>query len=386
MKLYYWSPFFSNIATEKAVINSIYSIKKYSKETIKPYLLEVIGEWKNQKNEIEKKKIEVKKFYTFNLINYLPKFGYIQSRFSYIIVFLFSIIKLHKILKKEKPDFLVIHLMTFIPLLLLFLFNYETKFILRISGYPRLNYIRSFFWKLVGKNIFIITTPTENTKNLLTEKKIFHPEKIKYLPDPILNIQSIQEKKSENNPIEKDISSDKTLISIGRLSKQKNFKFLIEAFYNLQKKRPNLNLLIIGDGENKKKLKDQIQRLNLNDKVFLLGFKKNIYDYLKNSKMFILPSLWEDPGFVLVEAGYMNLTILSSDCPNGPKELLNNQKNGFLFKINSIKNFIENFEFIENSNKNMIKEKKISFKKKIKEFTLLCHYKIFRSILLSNEN
>jgi glycosyltransferase involved in cell wall biosynthesis len=102
--------------------------------------------------------------------------------------------------------------------------------------------------------------------------------------------------------------------------------------------------------------------------------------------MFILPSLWEDPGFVLVEAGYMNLTILSSDCPNGPKELLNNQKNGFLFKINSIKNFIENFEFIENSNKNMIKEKKISFKKKIKEFTLLCHYKIFRSILLSNEN
>ena len=386
MKLYYWSPFFSNIATEKAVINSIYSIKKYSKETIKPYLLEVIGEWKNQKNEIKKKNIEVKKFYTFNLINYLPKFGYIQSRFSYIVVFLFSIIKLHKILKKEKPDFLVIHLMTFIPLLLLFLFNYETKFILRISGYPRLNYIRSFFWKLVGKNIFIITTPTESTKNLLVEKKIFHPKKIKYLPDPILNIQSIQKKKRENNLIEKEISSDKTLISIGRLSKQKNFNFLIEAFYNLQKKRPNLNLLIIGDGENKKKLKDQIQRLNLDDKVFLLGFKKNIYDYLKNSKMFILPSLWEDPGFVLVEAGYMNLTILSSDCPNGPKELLNNQKNGFLFKTNSIKNFIENFEFIEKSNKNMIKEKKISFKKKIKEFTLLCHYKIFRSILLSNEN
>ena len=386
MKLYYWSPFFSNIATEKAVINSIYSIKKYSKETIKPYLLEVIGEWKNQKNEIKKKKIEVKKFYDFNLINYLPKFGYIQSRFSYIIVFLFSIIKLHKILRNEKPDFLVIHLMTFIPLLLLFLFKYETKFILRISGYPKLNYIRSFFWKVVGKNIFIITTPTKNTKNLLVEKKIFHPEKIKYLPDPILNIKSIQKKKRENNFIEKEISSDKTLVSIGRLSNQKNFIFLIKAFHNLQKKRPNLNLLIIGDGENKKKLKDQIQRLNLNDKVFLLGFKKNIYDYLKNSKMFILPSLWEDPGFVLVEAGYMNLTILSSDCPNGPKELLNNQKNGFLFKTNSFADFIENFEVIENLDKKIIEEKKLSFKKKIKEFTLLGHFKILRSILLSNEN
>ena len=386
MKLYYWSPFFSNIATEKAVINSIYSIKKYSKETIKPYLLEVIGEWKNQKNVIKKKNIEVKKFYNFDLINYLPKFGYIQSRFSYIVVFLFSIIKLHTILKKEKPDFLVIHLMTFIPLFLLFLFKYETKFILRISGYPKLNYIRSFFWKLVGKNIFIITTPTKITKSLLVEKKIFHPEKIRYLPDPILNIQSIQKNKHENNPIEKEISSDKTLISIGRLSKQKNFSFLIDVFYKLQKKRPNLNLVIIGDGENKKKLEDQIQRLNLNDKVFLLGFKKNIFEYLKNSKMFILPSLWEDPGFVLVEAGYMNLTILSSDCPNGPKELLSNKKNGFLFKTNSFEDFIENFEIIENLNKNIIEEKKLSFKKKIREFTLLGHFKILKSILISNEN
>ena len=335
---------------------------------------------------IKKKNIEIKKFYNFNLINYLPKFGYIQSRFSYIVVFLFSIVKLHNILKKEKPDFLVIHLMTFIPLLLLLFFKYETKFILRISGYPKLNYVRYFFWKHVGKKIFVITTPTKNTKNLLVEKKIFRPEKIKYLPDPILNIQSIQKKKRENNPIENEISPDKTLISIGRLSKQKNFSFLIDTFHKLQKKRPNLNLVIIGDGENKKKLKDQIQRLNLNEKVFLLGFKKNIFDYLKNSKMFILPSLWEDPGFVLVEAGYMNLTILSSDCPNGPKEILNNKKNGFLFKTNSFEDFIENFEINKNLNKNIIKEKKISFKKKIREFTLLGHFKILRSILLSNEN
>ena len=75
------------------------------------------------------------------------------------------------------------------------------------------------------------------------------------MPDPILNIQSIQKKKHENNSIENEISPNKTLISIGRLSKQKNFSFLIDAFYNLQKRKSNLNLLIIGDGENKKKTK-----------------------------------------------------------------------------------------------------------------------------------
>ena len=49
MKLYYWCPFFSNVATEKAVLNSIKSVIKFSKKKINPYLLDVIGEWENQK-------------------------------------------------------------------------------------------------------------------------------------------------------------------------------------------------------------------------------------------------------------------------------------------------------------------------------------------------
>ena len=56
MKLYYWSPFFSKIATEKAVINSIESINKYSNNKISTCLLEIIGEWKNQKENITQKK------------------------------------------------------------------------------------------------------------------------------------------------------------------------------------------------------------------------------------------------------------------------------------------------------------------------------------------
>ena len=60
MKLYYWCPFFSNIATEKAVINSIVSIKKFSNNKIDPILLDVIGEWKLQKKKLEEKKIKKK--------------------------------------------------------------------------------------------------------------------------------------------------------------------------------------------------------------------------------------------------------------------------------------------------------------------------------------
>ena len=386
MKIYYWSPFFSNIATEKAVINSIDSINRYSNKKISASLLETIGEWKNQEKKILEKKINVKRISDFNLIKYLPKFGFIKSRISYLVVFLFTVYKLHRFLKTEKPDFLIIHLMTFIPLILLLFFNYKTKFILRISGFPKLNFLRINFWKFVGKKIFLITTPTKTTLELLQSSRIFDFDQLKYLPDPILDVKEIEKMKKEESFIEKEISKKKTIISIGRLTKQKNFQFLINAFSVIQKKNSELNLCILGEGEDRTKLERQIKNLNLTDKVFLLGNKKNIYNYLKNSDIFILPSLWEDPGFVLIEAGYMNKLIISSDCPNGPKELLENGKNGFLFKSNSLDNFLSEFNNLKNCDENIIKNKKISFKKKIKEFTLLNHYKVLKSILIPNEN
>lgn len=381
MKLYYWSPFFSNVATEKAVINSIVSVRKFSKRKINPYLIDVIGEWGTERKNLLNNGIIIKDLLNFKLIKYLPRYGFVQSRFSYLVIFFISIFNLHNLLKKEKPDYIVIHLMTFIPLLLLLLFNYRTKFILRISGYPKLNWLRSFFWKSVGKKINIITTPTKLTQNLL--KEIFDKDKVKYLPDPVLNLNEIEKKKIKEQIIENEVSSQNSLISIGRLTQQKNFSFLIEAFKEINKKYPNLNLFILGDGEEKNKLKNLIQKFNLEDKVYLIGFKNNIYTYLKKSKMFILTSLWEDPGFVLIEAGYMNKIVLSSDCQNGPNEILDNGKNGFIFKSNSLHHFLEKFDEVLNCDNKLIFKKKVSFKKKIKEFTLSNHFRILESLLLN---
>ena len=58
---------------------------------------------------------------------------------------------------------------------------------------------------------------------------------------------------------------------------------------------------------------------------------------MRNSEIFILSSLWEEVGFVMIEAAICNSYIISSDCPNGPKEFLNNGKNGILFRNNSKK-------------------------------------------------
>ena len=121
---------------------------------------------------------------------------------------------------------------------------------------------------------------------------------------------------------------------------------MIKAFYEINKEYPEFNLIILGEGEEKQKLKQLIKKLNLQEKISLVGYKENIYEYLAKAKIFVLSSHWEDPGFVLIEAGYSNKIVLSSNCPNGPKELLDNGKNGFLFEKNSMSDFLKTFKEI----------------------------------------
>ena len=134
-------------------------------------------------------------------------------------------------------------------------------------------------------------------------------------------------------------------------------------------------LFIIGEGELKKDLEELINKENLNEKVFLLGFKDNVYKYLNNCKCFILSSFWEDPGFVLIEAGIANATIISSNCPNGPVEILESGKNGYLFKSNNEKDFYIKFDDFINSDMETIMKKKLNLKKNIKIYTKFYHYK-----------
>ena len=109
---------------------------------------------------------------------------------------------------------------------------------------------------------------------------------------------------------------------------------MIDEFSEFLKFNDNFVLFILGDGEDKEKLIKLIDKKKLKEKIFLLGFKKNVYNYMNNCELFILSSLWEEVGFVIVEAAMCNAYIISSDCPNGPKEFLNNGKNGLLYKNN----------------------------------------------------
>ena len=379
--IYYWSPSLStNIATNKAVINSAYSINKYSKK-YKASILNACGEFSLFKTEIKKKKTDLIDLNKINLISFLPKLGKIKSRLSYILIFIISFSLLKNKIKNDKPDFLVVHLITSLPLVLLLFNKFQTKFILRISGYPHLNFFRRYLWKKTFKKLHLITCPTKLTRDLLIKLNFTDEKKIKILEDPIIEVKDINIKKNFDL-IEK--FNNKYILAVGRLTKQKNFLFLVKAYHEFIKDKNNYNLVIAGEGEMHSEINSYIIKHALQKRIFLIGYKDNIFPYFKKASCYVMCSQWEDPGFVLIESFFLKIPVISSNCPNGPKELIVDQKNGFKFENNKVDSFVKSFNEFENSSNDKIKKMVKSGLIVSKKYTIFTHYNSLINILDSN--
>ncbi len=352
-KIYYWSPHFVDIATPKAVVNSACAVQKYS-NYYDCQVLNFYGEFNKFKNKLNQHDVRLKNYFKFNILKYLPKYGKINSRLSLLIMFLIGFFPLKNLIKKEKPEFIIIHLLTSLPLFLLIFFNFKTKFILRISGLPKMNYLRTLLWKIALKKIFAVTCPTKKTCDYLKSIKIVDSKKIKLLYDPIIDIEEDKKKLF----LKKNFYKKNFFFTAGRLTAQKNFLFLCGVFKDYIKNNPNEKLIIAGDGEDKNIIKKYIKDNSLEKNIFLIGYVKNIFPLIKKAKAFILSSLWEDPGFVIIEAAFCKTLVISSNCLNGPKELIKHKHNGILFKSNNKKSLLKelsNFPEYIKIKKNIIK-------------------------------
>ena len=103
---------------------------------------------------------------------------------------------------------------------------------------------------------------------------------------------------------------------------------------------------------------------------------------MKNAKAFILSSLWEDPGFVLIEAAMCNLYIISSDCKNGPKEFLKDGENGLLFSNNKKEALCDSLNYFLKIQQKIIKKQKFLAKKNSKKYTIFHHHEVLKNYFL----
>lgn len=160
----------------------------------------------------------------------------------------------------------------------------------------------------------------------------FSEDRVQVLYNPV--VSSRLKKLSEADPTHPwFLDAEKPVfIGLGRLTAQKNFKLLIDAFA-IVKQECSARLVIFGEGELRADLEQQVAKLNLQDCVALPGFVENPFAHLRRSVAFVLSSRWEGLPTVLIEAMACGTRVISTDCPSGPNEILEHGRWGDLVPV-----------------------------------------------------
>lgn len=125
------------------------------------------------------------------------------------------------------------------------------------------------------------------------------------------------------------------ILAAGRLTVAKDYPTLIRAFKKILNKQ-KVRLVILGEGELRSEIEKLILQLNLKEHTFLPGFVENPYDWMRASSLFVLSSAWEGLPSVLIEAMACGIPVVSTNCPSGPSEILENGKWGRLVPVGDV--------------------------------------------------
>jgi glycosyltransferase involved in cell wall biosynthesis len=119
------------------------------------------------------------------------------------------------------------------------------------------------------------------------------------------------------------------IVSVGRLSEEKGYPYLLKAVARILPQRP-VKLVMVGEGPQRAELETLARELGIAESVDLIGYRENPYKYLARSQVFVLSSLWEGLPAVLVEAMACGAPVVATDCRSGPGEIITNDREGLL--------------------------------------------------------
>lgn len=244
---------------------------------------------------------------------------------------------LTRILKTNSIDLVIAFTITANVLSILSSRRLKLRTIISERSNPNI-YIPNALWrtlrKLTYKHANWLVVQTE--KNRSNFKAMTPIEKIAILPNPIS--KNLTDKKSLQD------NREHLILTVGRLDANKAQHILIRAFANVSSK--DWKVVIVGDGEESQSLIELTKSLNLEDKVIFEGKRKNIYDYYNKASIFSFTSRSEGFPNVLIEAMYFGLACISTDCPYGPSEIIENNKNGYLIDVDDIDTLANKLQFL----------------------------------------
>lgn len=266
---------------------------------------------------------------------------------------LFMLFDISRYLRKNNPDIVLTagdHLNA-IVLIAAILTNNKSKISCSSRVTPYDTYSSNFFSKRwILKIIMKLVMYRANILSCVSKDMVQQYKNIfansRHLP--IYNIvKDDHSKKLILEPLKNDeeiyFSKKKTIITAGMLEPWKRQGDIIQAF-NFFRDKNESTLIILGEGSEQKNLSKLIKRLNLENSVFLLGNVKNPLKYFSRADVFVLASSVEGLPNVLVEAMLCGCTPVSTNCPTGPNEVLQNGKYGYLCDVGDIMQISKNIQ------------------------------------------
>jgi len=267
-----------------------------------------------------------------------------------------SIFKLISYLKNEQPNIFISanNLPNIISILSKILSKSKVKMIISIrthlsSQFNHHNtlknkiimYLAKLFYPKSDVIVAVSKGVAEDAVKLINLDK----DKIKVIYNPIVSDDINVKKDKKITETWFDLEKTPVIISAGRLTKQKDYYTLIDAFKILRSKRM-IKLIILGEGEEKEKIWNYIKINHLEDDIKLKGFVNNPYPYIKKSNVFVLSSQWEGFGNVVAESLAVGTPIVSTDCPSGPAEILDFGNFGKLVPVGNSQKMADSIESI----------------------------------------
>jgi len=247
----------------------------------------------------------------------------------------YAIFDIIKVIKQRKPN-IVFSTLGYLNILISIIrpfFSKKIKFIARESSivsiqnqqekYPK---IFDFLFRNFYKNFDLIISQSNYMKNDLVENYKISPEKIVTINNPI-------DFKNITTLAKEEMQEKVDILVVGRVDKNKNFKDIIEILPTLKER----TLTILGDGILYKELKELVQKLGLEKRVYFLGFQKNPYKYMKKANLLVLTSLYEGFPNVILEANALGTPVVAYSCKGGTREIVLDGQNGFLVECQNKK-------------------------------------------------
>ena len=242
-----------------------------------------------------------------------------------------------KKIKQDNPDTVFISFLEY-PNLLNLLTAKWSRTIISVRNHMSTKNGRSMkglFWKVTIRLFYnradLIIAVTEDIKRDLVDHFGIEEKKIQVIYN-YYHLDQIREQGSHPlDPEYESIYQHPVVVTMGRMNWQKGQWHLIRAFAALHEQFSDLQLVILGEGKLEKDLKDLCKQLGVAPFVHFPGFQKNPYPFIKNAKMFVLPSLVEGFPNALVESMALGIPVIAADCHSGPREILApDDSNGFV--------------------------------------------------------